>query len=275
MTQKIPKILHFCCFNYEGGKKLPDRVQYCMRSWKQHCADWTWRQWTLDTYNVQKNNLTRAYAEQKKWNLLSDYVRFHMLYEEGGIYVDWDVELLKPLNDMLQYDAFFAIEGSKRQSIQTGFFGAVKGHPLMKESLERMQADFNKFQGMRVSQIAPDHLTDIILSYGTFPGMLEGLKNVRVFDTIHSAPISPNHMDHLMSMKRRGVSDSKYISLLRKVFPFSDNTYAVHWYMNSWVRTWTPEGERRPRRRRQILGELLMKKIILPIYNRIDRYLSY
>jgi len=264
MTQRIPKTLHFCCFNYEGGKELPDRVQYCIRSWKEHCADWTWRAWTLDTYDVQKNNLTRTYAEQKKWSLLSDYVRLHMLYEEGGVYVDWDVELLKPLDDMLRYDAFFEMEAEDR--IQSGFFGAVKGHPLIKENMEFMQADFNKFQGTRISKIAPFHFTDIISSYGTFPGMLQGLENVRIFDIRHSAPIGWKHVGELMRMKRHGVSESEYISCLHKAFPFSDDVYAIHWYTASWT---VPRGGKGWR----ILMKKIMCSITLPIHGRIDRYL--
>jgi len=265
MTQKIPKILHFCCFNYEGDKELPDRVQYCMRSWKEHCADWTWRPWTLETYDVQKDNLTRTYAKNKQWHRLADYVRFRMLYEEGGIYLDWDVELLKPLDDMLEYEAFFCLHGNY---IEAGFFGTVKGHVLMKKNMEFMEADFNKYQGRSVSTLAPKHLAESIRSYGTFPGMLEGLKNVRVYDAIHSAPIHHKDMYNLMAMKRLGASDSEYISLLRKAFPPSDDTYAIHWFIHSW---WGWFGGKQ--KNFSLVKKFLLKVIILPIHKRVDYYL--
>ena len=50
---------------------------------------------------------------------MSDYVRLWALEREGGIYLDTDVEVLKPFDDLLGYQAFAGFEGSKHLPVGT------------------------------------------------------------------------------------------------------------------------------------------------------------
>ncbi len=64
---------------------------------------------------------------QKKWAFVSDYARLDIIFNEGGIYLDTDVELIKTLDDLLHYNCFLAIENENAGLINTGIgFGAVK-----------------------------------------------------------------------------------------------------------------------------------------------------
>jgi len=76
---------------------------------------------------------------KKKWAFVTDYIRLKIIYENGGIYLDTDVELLKPLDDLFVYNAYFGFEDKKH--INTGLgFGAAKGIELLFELME----DYNE-----------------------------------------------------------------------------------------------------------------------------------
>ena len=76
---------------------------------------------------MTKCDYIRQAYDAPKWAFASDYVRFDILYEHGGIYLDTDVEFLKPLpEDLLQCQAFTGFESSG--GIAPGLiYGAVPG----------------------------------------------------------------------------------------------------------------------------------------------------
>ena len=97
-----PKVIH-CC--WLGGEKSP-LVGRCCESWRRFAPDWKVRVWTLD--EVRRAASTGEIAPvppffegaigAKKWAFAADWVRFAVLLAEGGLYLDCDVELVKPLD---------------------------------------------------------------------------------------------------------------------------------------------------------------------------------
>ena len=86
----IPKIIHYCWF---GRGEKPELAKKCIASWKKFCPDFEIREWNEDNYDVNHNAYTaRAYAA-RKYAYVSDYARMWILYNEGGLYFDTDVEL--------------------------------------------------------------------------------------------------------------------------------------------------------------------------------------
>ncbi|MFG6340469.1 MAG: glycosyl transferase [Lachnospiraceae bacterium] len=105
--QVIPKIIHYCWF---GGKPLPDLAIKCIESWKKYCSGYEIKEWNESNFDLSAcKYISEAYAE-KKWAFVSDYARFWILYREGGIYFDTDVELISPIDDLLKKGAFMACE---------------------------------------------------------------------------------------------------------------------------------------------------------------------
>lgn len=103
----IPKVIHYCWF---GGKPLPKDVEKWIKSWKRCCPDYEIRQWNESNFDVSAHPFTKAAYEAKAWAFVSDYARLKILYENGGIYLDTDVELLKPLDDLLDTPCFVAVD---------------------------------------------------------------------------------------------------------------------------------------------------------------------
>lgn len=126
----IPKIIHYCWF---GGNTMPKLTIKCIDSWKKYCPDYEIICWNEENYDLNKNDYVRETYRLKKYAFLSDYVRLDVVAEYGGIYLDTDVELIKPLYPLLKYDGFLGTEEIGR--INTGLgFGAKKGHPAVIEN---------------------------------------------------------------------------------------------------------------------------------------------
>ena len=103
----IPKVLHYCWF---GGASKPKNIQNCIRSWKKYCPDYEIIEWNEQNFDVSQSLYTRQAYDARRWAFVADYARLKILYEQGGIYMDTDVELLRPLDDLLAYPAFFGFQ---------------------------------------------------------------------------------------------------------------------------------------------------------------------
>lgn len=125
----IPKIIHYCWF---GGRELGENEEKYMRSWEKYCPDYQIKRWDESTVDFSNFGpyLKEAY-EQKEWAFVSDVVRLYALVSEGGIYMDTDIEVVKPLDDLLHYSAFMGFEVETK--ISTGIIGAIPNHPFMEE----------------------------------------------------------------------------------------------------------------------------------------------
>ena len=112
----IPKIIHYCWF---GGNPKPPLAEKCIKSWKKHCPDYEILEWNEDNFDVASapKYVQQAY-EARRWAFVTDFVRLKALTEMGGVYMDTDVEVIKPLDPYLKHQAFAGFEYIDR--VQTG-----------------------------------------------------------------------------------------------------------------------------------------------------------
>lgn len=125
----IPKTIHYCWF---GEAPIPDEYKIYMETWKKFCPDYEIKEWNELNYDITKHEFMRQAYSNRKWSFVSDYARLDIIYQHGGIYLDTDVELLQPIDDLLYQEAYMGFEGEN--CIATGLgFGARPGHPIIKE----------------------------------------------------------------------------------------------------------------------------------------------
>lgn len=124
---QIPKIIHYCWF---GGNNKPKSVRTCIDSWKLHCPDYEIIEWNESNFDINSNLYTKQAYDSKKWAFVTDFVRLKVLYDNGGIYMDTDIEVLKPLDIFLYHEAFSGFEWVDR--IPTGIIGAKKHNEWIK-----------------------------------------------------------------------------------------------------------------------------------------------
>ncbi len=128
--QRIPKIIHYCWF---GRGEMPELAVNCIASWHKYLPEYEYRLWNEDSFDISSNRFVKEAYHNKKYAFVADYVRLYALYHFGGIYMDTDVEVLKPLDDFLVYPAFSGFE--VEDSIPTGIMGAEKGSAWAKREL--------------------------------------------------------------------------------------------------------------------------------------------
>lgn len=103
----IPKKIHYCWF---GRGEKPKLAEKCIASWRKCCPDYEIIEWNEDNFDINSNPYTKWCYENKKYAFLSDYVRLLVVYQNGGLYFDTDVELVKNTDFLLENQSFFGFE---------------------------------------------------------------------------------------------------------------------------------------------------------------------
>ena len=113
---------------------MPEDVKSYIETWKKYCPDYEIIEWNENNFDVTQNQYCKEAYEAKKWAFVSDYARLKVLYDFGGIYMDTDVEVVRPLDDLLQYNWFSGFESEDR--ISTGTMGAGWNSTVIKIFLD-------------------------------------------------------------------------------------------------------------------------------------------
>lgn len=206
----IPKKIHYCWF---GGNAKSKLAKKCIDSWKKYCPDYEIIEWNESNFDVTQNNYLKFCYENKKWAFLSDMARLMIVYSEGGIYFDTDVEMIKNMDSMLGYGAFFGFEN--RKNIATGLgFGAEAHHPVIKDMLkpyEELQMGKDPSYPLVT---CPQLNTAALKTWGLqLTGDKQYLKDMIILPADYMNPYDDP------------------TGMLKK----TENTLTIHWYSKSWL----------------------------------------
>lgn len=127
----IPKKIHYCWF---GRGEKPELAKKCIESWKKYCPDYEFKEWNEDNFDIHSNKYVEQAYNARKFAFVTDYVRLYALYYEGGVYMDTDVEVLKPIDEFLKHKAFSSFENNN--TIPTGLMASEKGNEWIKDLLD-------------------------------------------------------------------------------------------------------------------------------------------
>lgn len=133
----IPKKIHYCWF---GGNPLPPLAVKCIESWKKFLPDYEIKEWNEDNFDVNIIPYTQEAYQAKKYAFVSDYARFWILYKYGGLYFDTDVEVIKPMDDIIARGPFMGCENDASDTslgVNPGLgLGVNPGRGLYKEIID-------------------------------------------------------------------------------------------------------------------------------------------
>lgn len=224
----IPKVIHYCWF---GNNPMSELGLKCIESWKKYCPDYEIRLWNESNINLSSVAYMREAYEAKVWGFVPDVARLQIIYENGGIYLDTDVELLKPLDDLLENKAFAGLEGNEYVALGLGF-GGEKGNATIKKLLDDyLQRHFRLADGTYDKTAAPRIQTNALVALGFKPGThIQEIDELTIYPSEFFCP-----MDW-----RTGELN------------VTENTYSIHHYEATWF------SERR-RRDIQLLREVFQK----------------
>lgn len=170
----IPKIIHYCWF---GRNPLPELAQMCIASWKKYLPDYEIKEWNEDNFDVNIIPYTAEAYVQKKYAFVSDYARFWILYKYGGIYFDTDVEVIRPIDDVIARGNFMGFEtdpkvlhgfGASEASINPGLgLGVAPGLGLVKKMMDYYDGQHFVYEANMRNQITVVHIaTKVLLDSG-------------------------------------------------------------------------------------------------------------
>jgi mannosyltransferase OCH1-like enzyme len=206
----IPKIIHYCWF---GRNPLPELAEVCIESWKKYLPDYEIIEWNESNFDVTQNNyISQAYS-RGKYAFVSDFARYKILHEHGGLYFDTDVEIIKPLDDIIAEGSFMAIETPGNVASGLGM-GTIAKLPLLKPLIEQYEyLDFIQKNGQLNQTTIVDYTSSLLVE--------NGLKNEDVFQHIAGINIYPKAFFNPM------IYDTKEIVI-------SEDTRSIHHYAGSW-----------------------------------------
>lgn len=128
----IPKKIHFC---WLSGDEYPPLIKHCIETWKEVLPDYEIVLWDTNRFDINSVAWVKEAYESKKYAFAADYIRLYAVYTEGGIYLDSDVEMLKPFDDLLSSRSFIGFEAAT-EKIEAAIFGAEQGCAWCKKAME-------------------------------------------------------------------------------------------------------------------------------------------
>lgn len=208
----IPKIIHYCWF---GENELSDLAKKCVQSWKLYCPDYKIKEWNEKNFDINSNLYVKEAYLAKKWAFVSDYVRLYALLNEGGIYMDTDVQLLKSLDNFLELKAFGGIENNNK--IQSSLIGSEKLHPWIKSL---------------ISYYDNKHFINKDGEYDLTPNVkyITDITRTKYNIILNNSLIQINDVINIYPMEFFSPKDSQTGRLY-----LTENTYAIHHFDGSWL----------------------------------------
>ncbi len=207
----IPKLIHAIWFS---GDPMPELYLRCLESWKKYAPDCEIKIWNMETYKPDRCLFFEQAIEHKNWAFASDYARADLLYRYGGIYMDLDVEMLRPVDDLLYNDAYMSFESLDRIECGSGM-GSRPGHPVIKEICESYEKrPYLKEDGTWDNSTCPVRYTQVIEKHG--------LKKDGGFQFVEDITVYPFE-----------VLTGK--SFDTGIIYSSDLSYTVHHHNGSWI----------------------------------------
>lgn len=206
----IPKKIHYCWFGKGKKSKLTKR---CIESWKKYCPEYEIIEWNENNFNINQHPYLSWCYENQKWAFLSDFARLLIIKQNGGIYFDTDVELIRSPDMLLQYSAFFGFENN--ENINTGLgFGAEANHEIIVEMVNVYLNIKRNSDGSYPLIVCPALNTQTLIPFGL---LLNGERqNIRGVEILPIEYLNP-YNDQTGVMKK------------------TDNTISIHWYSKAWL----------------------------------------
>lgn len=234
---EIPKIIHQIWSGID--EPLPAHFKELGETWKRDYPEWEYEFWDNDRMNQFIQDFYPQYQEAynkfphniQRW----DAVRYLILDKMGGIYVDFDYESIKPLNEVLkEKTCCFASEPiehlaifERNTYINNALMASAPEHPFMNEIIQKV------FVLEIKNQKYTDKMEEVLNTTG--PIMLSNLleqskcKNeVFILPANQVSPFSKMDARRFLS----GSYDENFEEYLENRL---EEAFAIHYFIGAWT----------------------------------------
>lgn len=196
----IPKVIHYV---WLGKNDKPNFVNACIVSWKEKMPDYKIIEWNEDNIDIEKirkeNKFFNECYKRKMYAYMADYIRLKVLYENGGIYFDTDIQVLKRFDDLLENKMVIGKED--KELISAGVIGVEQNNEMIKKALDFYNSEIWNCPIFTI----PSILTLFIKEED----------NVKIFPEEYFYPFSYKEKFSINCI--------------------TENTYTIHWWGASWT----------------------------------------
>ena len=219
----IPHIIHYIWLG--GG--IPKEIQYYQSSWKKLEVN-GWKIVKHDESSFQLSDLPQSIQvayKNRKYAIVTDYLRLKILFEYGGVYLDTDVEIRKDFSNLLDSSSI-VLGFIFKYSLGTAFIACEKNNCLIKAILDQYQSatyDFDSFSNKFTLTFSFLHDFPMINNNDLFTAFF--LKNVPNFKL-------NGKLQHCGKYNEITIYPKEYLEGY-SINPRND--YTIHHCMNSWT----------------------------------------
>lgn len=237
---KIPRVIHFI---WGGENAFPQKSVDNIRSWITRHPGWVFKFWTdrssrsLPVSEMQQHLFSElelpyigsCFADSKNWGEKSDLLRYEILYREGGIYVDHDVECFRSFAPLCDNFSLFTFLEPFHPSPVFGncvilsncLIGAQAGHPILMKTMRTINERWQE-----VSEILP--CDDKISS------LLRTLANT--FDSFNTTVKESIQTQDLLVLPGPMLFPTHYPKSWIGALPPEKSPFANHQWNNTWFK---------------------------------------
>ncbi len=209
----MTKTIHYFWF---GGAEKGKTIEKCIDSWRKYFPDFEIKEWNETNFDVRQNKYISQAYDAKKYAFVSDFARFKILYEQGGLYFDTDVEVIKPFYELFELSAFAGFETNEYVAPGLVLWAKEPGNEMLGEILETYsELEFINPDGTQNTVTICKYFTELLQNHGlkNDDGTIQTVGSFSVFPKEYFCPFDD----------------------LTGVLSKTDKTCAIHWYAKSWM----------------------------------------
>lgn len=226
----IPKKIHYCWF---GNGPKNDLMEKCIDSWQRVLPDYRIKEWN-ETNSPMNLPYVQEAHNNKLWSKISNFVRLYVIYTEGGIYFDTDVEVIKRFDVFLENDCFLGFQYKEKINnawVNNAVMGSIPTHPFVKRCMDLTIEGLVTMDEFYLH--SPDVTTKVLEEMGLRKYGMQMIGDIRLYPAEYFYPFPWWGKFHPSCVK--------------------EDTYCIHHWQASWMK-------KKPRARRLRLRSWLCDK---------------
>lgn len=161
ISYKIPKKIHQIWL----GGRLPDKYKKLTSTWRLLHPEWEYHLWGDNAADDLEMANKGIFGACRNKGMKSDIMRYEILRQQGGLYVDTDFECVKPFDDLMYLDFFAGISYDGNMVLYNGLIATIPNHPIITRCNSNLTTKYTGDNAMDIiNETGPYYFTRCFLA---------------------------------------------------------------------------------------------------------------